>query len=113
MAFMNNATEAEMNAERTPGPWIVMGRANGYIRRMDAPHGELAVARVMTGRSKEEFACNAAFIVLACNAHDELVAALERTAHALELAYSKKPLRDMAETLAEANAILAKVKGQS
>lgn len=35
-----------------------------------------------------------------------LESALERTATALNLAYSKKPLRDMAETLAEARAAL-------
>ena len=40
----------------------------------------------------------------------ELVEALERTSYALELAFSKKPLRDMAETLAEAKNVLAKVK---
>jgi len=42
----------------------------------------------------------------------DLLAALERTAHALELAFSRKPLRDMAETLAEAKSVIAKARAQ-
>ena len=45
-------------------------------------------------------------ILLGCIREQQ--AALERTATALNLAYSKQPLRDMAETLAEARAVLAK-----
>jgi hypothetical protein len=41
---------------------------------------------------------------------EELRLALERTAYALELAFTKKPLRDMAETLAEASAALKKAE---
>lgn len=37
----------------------------------------------------------------------ELLSALERTVNALDLAFSRKPLRDMAETLAEARATIA------
>jgi hypothetical protein len=40
----------------------------------------------------------------------ELLDALKRTARALELVFSKQPLRDMAETLAEANALITKLK---
>ena len=43
--------------------------------------------------------------------NSELLAALERTSYALELAFSQKPLRDMAETLAEARAAIAKCAG--
>jgi len=42
----------------------------------------------------------------------DLLAALERTAHALEMAFSRKPLRDMAETLAEAKSVIAKARAQ-
>ena len=41
-----------------------------------------------------------------------LRAALERTAYALELAFSKKPLRDMAETLAAAKNALNQTQGE-
>lgn len=37
---------------------------------------------------------------------ERLRLALERTAYALRLAYTQKPLRDMAETLAEADSVL-------
>lgn len=40
-----------------------------------------------------------------------LLTALERTAYALELAFSNRPLRDMSETLAEAKAAIAKARG--
>ena len=64
-----------MNTKHTPLPWtaevhhIVSRDTDGIARNND--NSSVAVAH---GPDKES---NAAFIVRACNAHDELVAALE------------------------------------
>lgn len=62
---------------RTPGPWRYFKEANGTRFHVTAR------ATGTPGTSREDFAqvdirheTDAAFIVAACNAHDELVAAL-------------------------------------
>ena len=76
-----------MNTKHTPTPWVVGGRAKlgasiapGETPRIWAPDGAIAdisIHRMLgDGTSKRELA-NANFIVRACNAHDDLVAALE------------------------------------
>lgn len=49
---------------------------------------------------------NAALIVRAVNSHAALVGALKRAESALQGAWSKTPVRDVAETLAECRAAL-------
>lgn len=62
-----------MTMEHTPTPWINDNSDTRYDeRRILGFHGEL-IANVMTEKMKD---ANAAFIVTACNAHDELVSAL-------------------------------------
>lgn len=74
-------SEANMSsvyrAAHTPGPWAVSGgtdkRTAGYVRRVEPPIGELAVARVMQGRAWSEQMANANLIAAA----PELLAALQ------------------------------------
>jgi len=51
-------------------------------------------------------------VVTAVNAHDDLVAALERLHRNFRLMLSARPVRDVAETEAEVLAALAKAQGQ-
>lgn len=54
--------------QRTPGPWVV--------KQLDANHWCIFDANGMIVATNMRSEANAAFIVKACNAHDELVAAL-------------------------------------
>lgn len=67
-----------MNTKHTPGPWVVEQQADTtpvitYQAR------DIAVIETAHGDSK----ANAAFIVRACNAHDDLLAALAKCVDAL------------------------------
>ncbi len=89
-------------SKHTPTPWVNELSADGSIRQEE------------TGRSICEFPYdwpedkfNAAFIVRACNAHDELVAALESIAEGCSFPADdvQKAIRDRARTaLAKASA---------
>lgn len=60
--------------EHTPTPWINDNSDTRYDeRRILGFHGEL-IANVMTEKMKD---ANAAFIVTACNSHEELVSVLK------------------------------------
>ncbi|MBA8886128.1 hypothetical protein FHW12_000319 [Dokdonella fugitiva] len=90
-----------MSAQHTPTPWHTgEGKAERIIYADDG--FAVADAAVFHGRHVESPANNAAFIVRACNAHDELVAALRR---AVEAAEARMP---NATFLADARAALAK-----
>ena len=67
-----------MTAQRTPGPWLT--------REAFASHPTWHVLGP-TGGCVASLAreSNAAFIVRACNAHDDLLAALDVIAHAAEV----------------------------
>jgi hypothetical protein len=60
--------------QRTPGPWIQRGESVVTNRPMLCAYNETSVFSFK--RPFAERLANAAFIVRACNAHDELVAAL-------------------------------------
>lgn len=92
-----------MSAQHTPGPWhttppdasyhdvvriYAEGDAEGSLPIAVCPQRAGNFQRVLAGETDKdgETLANAAFIVRAVNAHDELVAALERAAEALELA---------------------------
>jgi hypothetical protein len=60
-----------MNALHTPTPWFDDGRGAIYVPDPDNDLGGIVVANVK--------AADATFIVRACNAHDDLVAAARKT----------------------------------
>jgi len=64
-----------MNTKHTPGPWIV--RTSGEVGTADEM---LASVYPIEATRTEERRANAAFIVRACNSHDDLLAALEKIA---------------------------------
>lgn len=77
-----------MNAQHTPTPWIEQEMPIGCNDRITADDGE--------GTTVCEFPygldANAAFIVRACNAHEELIAALRDDVKAMDnvVAYLRK-----------------------
>jgi hypothetical protein len=66
-----------MNKTHTPGPWGINITA-GNRPLIDSGSYDIAVVSKQPGESAMH--ANAAFIVRACNAHDDLVAALEKIA---------------------------------
>ena len=73
--------------KRTPGPWTTGIRQEGgrgfAVREIRAADGE-CIADIR-GIDSGINAANAAYIVRACNSHDELVAALRYMVEALEM----------------------------
>lgn len=63
--------------QHTPTPWKVV-RLSDLIGVLDANGFGVADLVPPSNRDTSNNAANAAFIVTACNAHDELVAALRR-----------------------------------
>lgn len=68
---MNTATQ------RTPGPWSVEESTASYFYIIAPSEDWNAVASTWPQQNQEEQQANAAFIVKACNAHDELLTALQ------------------------------------
>jgi len=105
-----------MTTQHTPTPWKVLqaGDPSG-VPRVTSDKGGVAVICVNRymgekGPSAEESA-NAAFIVRACNAHDELVAALTLAKYVLAtLSLDDDCTEGQPEALAAARAALAKVQ---
>lgn len=103
----NNSTQ------RTPTPWRL---SEQYSLTVEYKIGDY-VATMCGLRDKAE--ANAAFIVRACNAHDELVAALEGTidcltVHELDCARDglKNAERAARDALSAVRAAIAKAKGE-
>jgi len=95
--------------EETPTPWNI--NLNSVVTRLFGyPHTTIAELRLL-GDAKTRRA-NARRIVTAVNAHDDLVAALERLHRNFRLMLSARPVRDVAETEAEVLAALAKAQGE-
>lgn len=95
--------------ERTPGDWKKVEGVGQYLWEIHAtsPRGKsLPIARVGGGQRYREG--NAEFIVRACNAHDDLVAALEAMVKTWD-AYLTRPTGYPAYN--KAVAALAKAKG--
>ena len=69
-------TDTKASASRTPGPWLYGELSESIIGPRAAPVCDFDNARDTFSVPETEIAANAAFIVRACNAHDELVAAL-------------------------------------
>ena len=64
-----------MTQKHTPGPWTYRFRSGGTTIEPENDDRVLAVVRVT--RDVGDMGANARFIVRACNAHEELLAALE------------------------------------
>jgi hypothetical protein len=64
------------NTKHTPGPWIAVNEA---IRAEVKPrmHQTIAQTLLVNYADRGEHLANAAFIVTACNAHDDLLEALQ------------------------------------
>jgi len=86
----------------------IYSEAPGYKAKLH--RGKVAEVSIAWKDSAERGA-NARRIVTAVNAHDDLVAALERLHRNFRLMLSARPVRDVAETEAEVLAVLAKAQG--
>lgn len=95
---------------RTPGPWAVqpLDTYGGPGLTITGGADEVLVATIGLPFDAEDSA-NFAFIVTACNAHDDLVAALNECSEWLESFYDEGADR-LAPTLARARAALAKAQ---
>ena len=99
-----------MNAKRTPG---MLSRNIAPINRYPVLFAgrNTHVAQVVTNAQRiDEAEANADFIVLAWNAHDELVAALGRASDLVDRIIEGKEWGAIEEYGDEFRAILAKVK---
>lgn len=65
-----------MTPTPTKGPWTVKGRY--YSDQFRAEWIEPNICEMVSSRSPEETTANAAYIVRACNAHEELLICLNR-----------------------------------
>lgn len=94
-----------MKNTHTPGPWSLSGD-----RYIVAPDSEL-IADCF--KESQEDVANAAFIVRACNAHDELVAALrDAYAHITLLGSGNKPPSSNAEMCVILGDVLTRTENQ-
>ena len=77
---MTNRTTEQKQGKHTPGPWKTTPLLHDGIRvHQDNEHGMRdAVADCLHWQTPAETAANAAFIVRACNSHEELLEALKR-----------------------------------
>lgn len=106
--------------KHTPTPWVRDGHNLSAIIRLKFPKGHPECKHI-TGTYEtlvrcegENWEANAAFIVRACNAHDELVGALEQLKVGLVLRMNREPdhkgVRHDLETI---DAALAKARGEA
>lgn len=104
-----------MTTKHTPTPWFLSGPHN------DGSAGIYTTANPSVDSSVAAFSdvgeANAAFIVRACNAHDELVAALENTlqfAKACQHMSEDKLMRQAIQhDIDKAEAALRKARGEA
>ena len=117
-------------SKHTPGPWRledwvdagngarVMAADGGPVCRVDGATAWAGVAGTGVRTSRERDA-NAAFIVQACNSHDELLEALEELVrineehNAAVEAVTGRPLNWKDTYLERARAALARARGES
>ena len=97
----------ERQTQHTPGPWIKDKR--GELRGSNGQ--TVLVYDLGVGNTVSKIAANAAFIVTACNAHDELVAALRDIADPQNFRCDPtvETLRKRDRAIQKARAALAKV----
>jgi len=105
------STDTTMSNTPLPEPYgcVTLHTVSGlefFYRHPEPPYLDTAKSCTVV-YATEALHAHAAAVSAAKDARIKVLeSALERTATALNLAYSKKPLRDMAETLAEARAAL-------
>lgn len=114
-------TKGTMKTEHTPTPWEMLP---AYTNRNAYPIGKLRNAGATKywdivgeatgiGGTEEEDKANASFIVRACNAHDELLAACKRTKALIESEYcgrlANTPFQGF---INEVEAAIAKAEGK-
>lgn len=99
-----------MTTNHTPTPWEIREHNYGNVR---GAHGlfmvgnNAPIADGIYGRNISEADANADFIVKACNAHDDLVAVLEKITDEMTRLNTV-----MKETWEEAQSLLAKARGE-
>jgi hypothetical protein len=81
-------------AKHTPTPWQVQttGNCPGLVVETDGPDNPVTVADCIGDDlvSPDECRANAEFIALACNAHDDLLAACKAMLKRMEVAYDAR-----------------------
>lgn len=103
-----------MSAARTPGPWQVTSPIRKNSRKptiATADRIPYAIATVCGGIGEGAREANAAFIVRACNAHDDLVAAAKRVLSSqwASIDYEHNRTPEACDVRAQLIAALAKV----
>jgi hypothetical protein len=96
-------------SRHTPGPWRV-NSGHGELWIESVKHGRVICAfeKHRTGQYTEQDGANAEFIVRACNAHDELLAACE----ALISQYDAPGGPALTEQVEAVRAAIAKARGE-
>lgn len=99
-----------MTTEHTPGPWMVWDK-DGSIGTVMTADGLMAIAQAqqVEHRSHEIRRANTRLIAAA----PDLLLALERITTSYHALLGRTPVRDAAETLAEADAAIAKARGKT
>lgn len=104
--------------ERTPGPWNWHPNYGhpGQLKGAFIDTTKANIAQVVSvgccadgASSQEQCEANAAFIILACNAHDELVTALREM---IQYTDGLTLPRSLVDARRKARAVLAKVEGK-
>lgn len=107
-----------MTTDRTPTPWQTGAKSRRTFHRLivgqrGEPVAEISIPMPTTKQIINTAHANAAFIVRACNAHDELVAALRDLLDAVQSNHEGGALKTQDEIFAQAGhaaiAALAKV----
>lgn len=105
--------KTDINIQHSPLPWRVEDDNSIYCTRPDEGPWYSHVAEVESVSGDMPDCINAQFIVTACNAHYDLVAALEACVEELEILADMYPKgRHRADSLTAARAALAKAKGE-
>ncbi len=103
-----------MNTKHTPTPWkyhetFTAGEPQGFV----ISAGALNICQLFTGDNQADEEADAAFIVRACNAHDEMVAALsDAYSHVTLLGSGQTPPLSNSEMCHLLGTALAKAKGE-
>lgn len=99
-------------SEHTPGPWRVRGRTKirGTVLGMRYKIADVCYPESGGEYERRETKANAEFIVRACNAHEELVAAVDAAARYFEARNLGEPAHELQARLVAA---LAKAEGDA
>ena len=69
--------------QRTPGPWIIGEQSGAIFAKNAPPYGNAKFIAETVNRKTALGRANAEYIVMACNCHDDLLAACETAADAI------------------------------